>query len=104
LNRLRPVKPPTEGKASLSAISGPEMGGDGCKVDVTEQRRNLIIRADLTICWKPSRSGSKVETKIISPRLMRRYEKKLTPTAIEDAVGIFPIVKHKQDQQPQEGE
>jgi hypothetical protein len=35
---------------------------------------------------------------------MRHYEKKLTPTAIEDAVGIFPIVKHKQIQQPQEGE
>ena len=40
----------------------------------------------------------------ISTRLMRRYEKKLTPTAIEDAVGIFPIVKHKQIQQPQGGE
>jgi len=40
----------------------------------------------------------------ISTRLMRHYEKKLTATAIEDAVGIFPIVKHKQIQQPQEGE
>ena len=40
----------------------------------------------------------------ISTRLMRRYEKKLTPTAIEDAIGIFPIVKHKQVQQPRGGE
>ena len=34
--RLRPVKPPTEGKASLSAILGPEMGGDGLEVRVSE--------------------------------------------------------------------
>lgn len=34
--RLRPVKPPTEGKASLFAIPDPEMGGDGLEVRVSE--------------------------------------------------------------------
>lgn len=36
-----------------------------------------------------------VKLKHISPRLMRHYEKALKPAAVEDALGIFPIVKHK---------
>jgi hypothetical protein len=34
--RLRPVKAPIEGKASLFAIPGPKMGGDRLEVRVSE--------------------------------------------------------------------
>lgn len=36
-----------------------------------------------------------VRLRRVSPGLIRRYEKKLKPTAVEDAIGIIPIVRHK---------